>query len=102
MRCSNLLIAHFILLSLPCDEGDNFITGTIPTEIFSISTLLWLELDDLSLVGTLPTEVANVPGLLTLWIGKKMRVCHCHMIFFSFSEGTEHFCSLFHLKRTMR
>ena len=43
-----------------CDEDDNNLSGTIPTEIGQLTKLAGLDIDNNKIVGTIPTVLGNL------------------------------------------
>ena len=50
--------------------GDNKLNGTIPTQIGSIATLQQLDIGGNDLNGTIPTEIGSLSNLTVLSVGK--------------------------------
>ena len=53
------------------DLFNNSITGTIPTSVGKMTSLIQLSLDVLELRGTIPTEIGNLRNVKKLELGKK-------------------------------
>ena len=48
--------------------ADNFITGTIPSEIGTLSSLDFIDLSQTTLVGSIPTEISRLASLTSLFL----------------------------------